>query len=276
MRTLQYYDEIGLLKPSSLTESGYRLYDDASLETLQQILFFKELDFSLKDIKRILEDPLFDKKEAVRRQKQLLKVKRDRLNRLLKLLDQLEKGDVRMSFKEFDLSEYIQELEKFKQERREDVIRCWGSIDAYEDLIKRVREDDGTLAKEAVKAYGSLENYVGAVKNNLANFSENMEKMECYKKKGYVQKNEELHLALFQDITREATSSEVQEIIDQMMKLVDEEDRMIMNPDKQYWSRVLDGFLHHEEIIAVYDKKYGTGSAAFYAQAVQYYLDHRE
>lgn len=57
VRTLQFYDEIGLLKPAGLTEAGYRLYDENTLETLQQILFFKELDFTLKEVKTIMENP---------------------------------------------------------------------------------------------------------------------------------------------------------------------------------------------------------------------------
>ena len=70
-RTLQYYDEIGLLKPSELTKSGYRLYDEA-LQKLQQILFFKELGFKLKEIKEILQKPDFDRIKAFKRQKELL------------------------------------------------------------------------------------------------------------------------------------------------------------------------------------------------------------
>ena len=71
IRTLQYYDEIGLLKPSELTASGYRLYNDEALQTLQQILFFKELGFSLKEIKEILENPDFDRIAAFKKQKEL-------------------------------------------------------------------------------------------------------------------------------------------------------------------------------------------------------------
>ena len=71
-RTLQYYDEIGLLKPSELTQSGYRLYNEEALQTLQQILFFKELGFKLKDIKEILEKPDFDRIAAFKKQKELL------------------------------------------------------------------------------------------------------------------------------------------------------------------------------------------------------------
>lgn len=108
VRTLQYYDEIGLLKPAKVTGAGYRLYDEESINTLQQILLFKELEFPLKDIKRIMENPNFNEKEALSRQKTLLKAKRDRLNRLLDLIGRLEQGETYMSFKEFDLSEYIQ------------------------------------------------------------------------------------------------------------------------------------------------------------------------
>ena len=90
-RTLQYYDEIGLLKPSELTPSGYRLYGDQALQRLQQILFFKELDFKLKDIRDILQQPDFDTIEAFRRQKNLLVLKRERLDRLIGLLERLER-----------------------------------------------------------------------------------------------------------------------------------------------------------------------------------------
>ena len=106
-RTLQYYDEIGLLKPSNLTPSGYRLYNDEALQKLQQILFFKELDFKLKDIRDILEKPDFDRTAVFKKQKELLLLKRNRTDRLIKLLDRLEKGEQCMSFKEFDLSDYI-------------------------------------------------------------------------------------------------------------------------------------------------------------------------
>ena len=74
VRTLHYYDEIGLLKPSVLTEAGYRLYDDKALETLQQILFFRELDLPLKQIKLILENPALDKEQLLTGQKRMLEL----------------------------------------------------------------------------------------------------------------------------------------------------------------------------------------------------------
>ena len=141
VRTLQYYDEIGVFKPTKVTEAGYRLYDDEALSTLQQILFFKELDFSLKDIKYIMGNKDFEKLEIFKKQKELIKIKRNRLNRLLGLLERLEKGEKDMSFKEFDLSEYISVLEKFKSENTDEVIKNWGSIENFDKFIEKVKED---------------------------------------------------------------------------------------------------------------------------------------
>ena len=76
IRTLQYYDTIGLLKPDGYTASGYRLYDDTALERLQQILLFKELEFPLKEIKRIIDAPDFDRDKALSQQIELLTMKK--------------------------------------------------------------------------------------------------------------------------------------------------------------------------------------------------------
>ena len=79
IRTLQYYDRIGLLNPAGRTEAGYRLYDDAALERLQQILLFRELEFPLKDIRKILQSPSFDRIMALERQITLLTMKKQHL-----------------------------------------------------------------------------------------------------------------------------------------------------------------------------------------------------
>ncbi len=92
VRTLHYYDEIGLLTPTTCTEAGYRLYDDKALETLQQILFFREFELSLKEIKTILENPDFDRETILRSQKKMLELKRERLNRLILSMDDILKG----------------------------------------------------------------------------------------------------------------------------------------------------------------------------------------
>jgi DNA-binding transcriptional MerR regulator len=87
VRTLHHYDHIGLLKPSARTTAGYRLYGEADLLRLQQILFFKELDFPLADIQAILDDPGFDQVKALHDHKQMLQQEADRLGRLLKTIE---------------------------------------------------------------------------------------------------------------------------------------------------------------------------------------------
>lgn len=85
VRTLHHYDAIGLLPPTALTEAGYRLYDDTALARLQSILLFRELEFPLKDIKRILDDPNFDQAAALADQIKLLELQQARLGRLITL-----------------------------------------------------------------------------------------------------------------------------------------------------------------------------------------------
>lgn len=175
IRTLQYYDEIGLLKPTALTQSGYRLYDDTALSKLQQILFFKELGFKLKDIREILEKPDFDRIAAFKKQKELLLLKRNRINKLIQLLSRLEKGEQCMSFREFDLSDYIHALEDFKSNQTETVIKHWGSIQNFEMFIQKVKDDEAKVAELAVKQFGSIEKYTESMKYNLEHFSEIMD-----------------------------------------------------------------------------------------------------
>ena len=105
VRTLHYYDQIGLLRPSRVTRSGYRLYDDTALERLQHILLFRELEFPLKDIKTILDNPDFDRDEALSRQIELLTLKKERLEHLIAHAREIqETGAKHMEFQAFDRS----------------------------------------------------------------------------------------------------------------------------------------------------------------------------
>ncbi len=87
VRTLHYYDDIGLLKPASVSASGYRLYTDADLERLQQVLFFRALDFSLQDIQSVLENPGFDRKQALLTHKKMLLERERRIRTLVRTID---------------------------------------------------------------------------------------------------------------------------------------------------------------------------------------------
>ena len=128
VRTLHYYDEIGLLKPGYVDEqNGYRFYDEGSLERMQEILFYRELDFPLKSIAEILASPNYDKRKALAEQKRLLTLKKDRLERLIAALEQAEEGEITMSA--FDNSEYETARQQYENEAKQ----RWGGTDAYEE-----------------------------------------------------------------------------------------------------------------------------------------------
>lgn len=133
IRTLHYYDEIGLLSPCIVMDNGYRYYDETSLDTLQQILFYRELDFSLKDIKDIMNAENYVKTDAMIKQKNLLTLKKKRLEQLISLLEINIKGEKKMSFKEFDMSE----IDKTKEEYADEVKNRWGKTAAYEQSRKK-------------------------------------------------------------------------------------------------------------------------------------------
>ncbi len=271
-RTLQYYDEIGLLKPSELTSSGYRMYNDEVLQKLQQILFFKELDFKLKEINEILQKPEFDKVEAFKKQKKLLCLKRDRIDNLIKLLDRLEKGEQCMSFKEFDLSEYIEALEQFKNQKEDDVIRHWGSIENFNQLIQKIKDDESNVAKLAIKQFGSIEKYTEAMKYNLEHFSDLMEQSkELAKNKDEIlQKSNDLYMKLTSDLTKDTASKEIQDTVREIVELSSENNLGIDMGDG-FWDMVIESY-SHDTIREITDKKYGAGASDYIAKALQYYF----
>jgi len=136
IRTLHHYDEIGLLKPASVSHSGYRHYTDGDLERLQQILFFRELGFSLQEIRDIVDSPGFDQKQALLTHRQLLLEKQRRLQALIHSVDQsieaLERGtpmDKNAMFEGFDESQ----LEEYRQEAK----ARWGHTDAWKQSQER-------------------------------------------------------------------------------------------------------------------------------------------
>ena len=149
VRTLHYYDEIGLLNPSEHTDSNYRIYSISDMERLQQILFFKELDFPLSKIKSFLSSQNYDKTFALAKQKDLLEEKRNRLNGLITLLDDILKGENEMSFKEFDNTR----LEKMQADYAKEVVERFGDTKPYADFKEKSqnysKDDYAELSKKA-------------------------------------------------------------------------------------------------------------------------------
>ena len=145
IRTLHYYDKIGLLHPSEVTVSGYRLYDDTALERLQQILLFRELEFPLKEIKRILESENFDRGKVLEQQIELLTLKKEHLENLIDLARGIKMIGVRyLDFKAFD----TKKMDEYAKQAKEQ----WGTSEAYKEFEQksknRTEEDDKKLSRE--------------------------------------------------------------------------------------------------------------------------------
>lgn len=133
VRALHHYDSIGLLKPAKISEAGYRLYDDASLLRLQQIMLFRELRFPLKDIRRILDSPDFDASEALETQIKLLELQRERLSEIIDSARELQRTGVK-----------LMKLEKFSREKIEEyeaeAKKRWGGTSEYAEFAKKPKD----------------------------------------------------------------------------------------------------------------------------------------
>ena len=149
IRTLRYYDRIGLLTPAARTEAGYRLYDGDSLKRLQRILLLRELEIPLKDAKRLLDCTDAEQREAIGRQIRLLEMKKERMEKLIALAHRLSKGDGGMDFSAFDRSKE----EAYAAEAK----ARWGGTAAYREFESKPRKDGADAELMAIFAeFGKL------------------------------------------------------------------------------------------------------------------------
>ena len=156
VRTLHHYDEIGLLKPAKVTEAGYRLYDDVSLQRLHAILLLKELQFSLKDIKNILDAPGFDPMEALAQQIKLLELQRQHLTDLIDHARQIQKtGVIPMDFSSFDTTK----IDRYAKDAKEK----WGQTQAYKEYETKTAsqsmtqmQETGNLLMDIFREFGEI------------------------------------------------------------------------------------------------------------------------
>ncbi len=143
VRTLHYYDEIGLLHPTSITDAGYRLYDDTALEQLQHIMLFRELEFPLKDIKAILNSSGFDRNKALEQQIELLTLKKEHIENLITFARGIKMIGVKnMDFSAFD----TKKLDEYAAQAK----AAWGDTDAYKEYEQKSKD----MTKEQQKAIG--------------------------------------------------------------------------------------------------------------------------
>ena len=161
IRTLQYYDTIGLLTPSKYTESGYRLYDDTALERLQQILLFKELEFSLKEIKKIIDAPNFDREKALEQQIELLTLKKEHLENLIDFARGIKTiGVKKMDFTVFDTKK-IDEYSKRAKEQ-------WGETSEYQEYEEKSKNMTYVQQKDLINNFMMIFAEFGKLKNQEA------------------------------------------------------------------------------------------------------------
>ena len=262
-RTLHYYDEIGLFVPTSKSEAGYRLYDDKALETLQQILFFREFDIPLKEIKAVMENPDLDRNQILQMQRKMLMVKKERIERLIASIDDILKGDNRMDFTVFDETEihtmYDSLVEQMNDEQKKIFIEHYGSLESFKEhfLKNAATEKVQKSFAKIVEWYGSKESALEATKT-----SHGSEVMTAYQKRiGNIQKK------LASKIGMDVNSFEVRELIGEydfvakQLYQMDDVTKLMLEIAKVYRS-------DSEAKVGV-DSVYGTGFTSYMGEAIE-------
>ena len=264
VRTLHYYDEIGLLKPTEKSDAGYRLYDDKALETLQQILFFREFDISLKEIKAVLDNPALERNQILQVQRKMLVTKKERMERLIASIDDILKGENKMDFTIFtktEVEEMFQTmLEHMPENMRNIAIKEFGSIEQWKKHYMEV-----VSSEEMQKGYAKVVEWYGGKDKSLsvARTPVSKEVAESYNKR-----IEAILQKLIAKQNCDIDSFEVKELVGEygfVMKQLAQikEEKGFMMAQTQYY--------RNEQIKPMIDEKYGEGASDFFAQAIENY-----
>jgi DNA-binding transcriptional MerR regulator len=167
VRMLHHYDKIGLLRPESVSPAGYRLYTDKDLENLQQVLFFKELEFSLQEIKGIISSPNFDRKHTLKAHQSLLIKKKERLEEIIKTVEktiQSIEGGTKMAKKEMFNAFDMSEIEKHQAKYAEEARQKYGNSDAYKESKRKTsqysKEDWAKITAEQDENYKRIAAFI--------------------------------------------------------------------------------------------------------------------
>ena len=264
VRTLHYYDEIGLLKPTEKSDAGYRLYDDKALETLQQILFFREFDISLKEIKAVLDNPALERNQILQVQRKMLVTKKERMERLIASIDDILKGENKMDFTIFtktEVEEMFQTmLEHMPETMRNIAIKEFGSIEQWKKHYMEV-----VSSEEMQKGYAKVVEWYGGKDKflSVARTPVSKEVAESYNKR-----IEAILQKLIAKQNCDIDSFEVKELVGEygfVMKQLAQikEEKGFMMAQAQYY--------RNEQIKPMIDEKYGEGASDFFAQAIENY-----
>ena len=262
VRTLHYYDEIGLLKPTEKSDAGYRLYDDKALETLQQILFFREFDIPLKEIKAVMDNPVLERNQLLQMQRKMLVAKKERMERLITSIDDNLKGENKMDFAIFSKTEvkemFQTMLEHMPDNMKELAVKEFGSVEEWKKhYIEAVSSEEMQKGyAKVVEWYGGKEKYLSVVNNPISK-----DVADRYNKR-----IEAVLQKLIAKRNCDVNSSEVQEVVEEyglLMKQFSQikEEQGFMMAQAQYY--------RNERIKSMTDEKYGEGTADFLAQAIE-------
>lgn len=233
IRMLHHYDKIGLLRPTAISNAGYRLYNDKDLELIQQILIYRELDFSLKEIKDILNNNNLDLRKLLKLQKQLIIDKRDKLNKIVDTIENTIKnmeGEIIMEkkgmFEGFD-------IEKHNKLYEDEVEKKYGESDAYNESKKKT-------SKYSKEDWNNIMEEIDGVYRELAELKD-----------------------------RDVSDEKVQELVHNWRMLIT---KNFYNCSIEIFSGLADMYIYDERFTKNIDK-YGEGFANFLSEAMKYYCN---
>lgn len=270
VRTLHYYDEIGLLKPTDKSEAGYRLYDDKALEKLQQILFFREFDISLKDIKAVIDHPAFDRNQILKMQRKMLNAKKERIERLIDSIDRILKGEKTMNFEVFNATEledmYNSMSENMSEEQKAIFIGHYGSMEAWkENFLKNAASESAQKNfQKIVEWYGSKEKALEASKNPEKSeiFPAYQKRLGEVMKKLSEKKGEDVHSFAVKELV-----GEYDFVTKQMFQMADVSDMVL---------EIAAAYKEDSLLQAAQDSIYGEGTTEFIGRAMEAFYKNLE
>lgn len=177
-----------------------------------------------------------------------------------------------MSFKEFDLSDYINALEDFKSNQAETVIQHWGSIENFDLFIQKIKDDEEQVAKLAIRQFGSIEKYTEEMKYNLEHFSEIMDEWYSQVPEEMLKEDKFLKLASHkgEDVASEPVQSIVEEIIANAQATAP---KLLVGSVENYCRMMIDTY-SNDYLSKVFDTKHGAGSSEYIVEAFRYYSEN--
>lgn len=270
VRTLHWYDEIGLLRPSACSEAGYRLYDDKAMERLQQILYFREFDLPLKTIRSILDDPSLDTKEIFETQRAMLEQKAARIERLIAGIDGILKGENRMDFTMFRPDEleaiYCAQQKMLTPEIEGAIKAKYGSMQRYHDYFM-----EQMSSESAQREYRMMEKWYGGREEMLDVMTHPQDSQVT---RAYGKRIDEAVAKLILRREEDVHSFAVKEVVGELDFLYKQLFRL--RSAREILVRQAHSYEGDSEAAARFDGRYGEGAAAFMAQAIRAFYGKEE